>query len=443
MTTRPAHYNVRPKQNLSPRQREVLELIAEGHTNGQIATRLGIGLESVKTHVSDILYRLGVETREQAAIEWRHYNSLGGRFRRALNGVAALFTTRAAMATGAVAVTGIIAAGAIGLFLSLRSDGEPNATATSADASPTPQTTPTTGPTPSALARWRKTADIQVALMPSMLAEAAGSIWVTSQAADTVSRIDPATNTVTATIEVGRKPTHISSGLGYLWVGNVGDGTISRIDPATNQVTATITLPGPILGDAIACWLDVLPREDGIWVSHAVGRAVLRYDPESLELRGSTPISLGEPGDACPLSTLNEVGGFLWLDVFDVATVQLDLQGTILREWSGIEEVTLLVGQVWGDDYVNERRVILDPLTGQIIGEAPYPGRAIDRIVQGEGTVVWSTANKGAWAIAQDLATGEVHRVRTGAAVSGILVAFDSVWVANGGDHTVSRISQE
>lgn len=44
---------------LTPRQLEVLQLTAEGMTAEQTAAALGIGLETVKTHRKDILYRLG------------------------------------------------------------------------------------------------------------------------------------------------------------------------------------------------------------------------------------------------------------------------------------------------------------------------------------------------------------------------------------------------
>jgi photosystem II stability/assembly factor-like uncharacterized protein/DNA-binding CsgD family transcriptional regulator len=55
---------------LTPREREVLTLIRDGLTNPQIAERLGIGVEGVKYHVSEILGKLGVSTREEAA-RWR------------------------------------------------------------------------------------------------------------------------------------------------------------------------------------------------------------------------------------------------------------------------------------------------------------------------------------------------------------------------------------
>ena len=57
-----------PLQPLSPREREVLELIARGHSNRQIARDLAIGEQTVKTHVRSILTKLGLQDRVQAAI---------------------------------------------------------------------------------------------------------------------------------------------------------------------------------------------------------------------------------------------------------------------------------------------------------------------------------------------------------------------------------------
>jgi len=57
-----------PLRALSPREREVLQLIARGHSNRQIARELGIGEQTVKTHVHSILTKLGLQDRVQAAI---------------------------------------------------------------------------------------------------------------------------------------------------------------------------------------------------------------------------------------------------------------------------------------------------------------------------------------------------------------------------------------
>jgi NarL family two-component system response regulator LiaR len=55
-------------ESLSTREREVLTLMAEGFSNMQIAERLGIGEKTVKTHVSNVLSKLNVNDRTQAAV---------------------------------------------------------------------------------------------------------------------------------------------------------------------------------------------------------------------------------------------------------------------------------------------------------------------------------------------------------------------------------------
>ncbi|WP_165989778.1 response regulator transcription factor [Streptomyces sp. YIM 98790] len=53
---------------LSPREREILELIGEGLTNRQIAERLYLAEKTVKNRISSILSKLGVGRRVQAAV---------------------------------------------------------------------------------------------------------------------------------------------------------------------------------------------------------------------------------------------------------------------------------------------------------------------------------------------------------------------------------------
>jgi NarL family two-component system response regulator LiaR len=53
--------------SLTARERQVLELMADGLTNADIAERLVIGVATVKTHVSSIMAKLGVSTRTEAS----------------------------------------------------------------------------------------------------------------------------------------------------------------------------------------------------------------------------------------------------------------------------------------------------------------------------------------------------------------------------------------
>ena len=53
---------------LTPRETEILRMISEGHGNAEIATRLYIGLGTVKGHIRDILEKLAASDRTQAAV---------------------------------------------------------------------------------------------------------------------------------------------------------------------------------------------------------------------------------------------------------------------------------------------------------------------------------------------------------------------------------------
>ncbi len=55
-------------QELTERETDVLKLLAKGYSNQEIADTLYIGIKTVKTHVSNILAKLHVEDRTQAAL---------------------------------------------------------------------------------------------------------------------------------------------------------------------------------------------------------------------------------------------------------------------------------------------------------------------------------------------------------------------------------------
>jgi DNA-binding NarL/FixJ family response regulator len=53
---------------LSTRERQVLDLIADGRSNGAIAAELGLTEATVKSYVTTLLGKLGVRNRVQAAL---------------------------------------------------------------------------------------------------------------------------------------------------------------------------------------------------------------------------------------------------------------------------------------------------------------------------------------------------------------------------------------
>jgi two-component system, NarL family, response regulator LiaR len=59
----------RESPTLSPRETEVLRLVADGFSNQKIAEKLGLGLETVKTHMRHIMEKLTVSDRTEAAVK--------------------------------------------------------------------------------------------------------------------------------------------------------------------------------------------------------------------------------------------------------------------------------------------------------------------------------------------------------------------------------------
>ena len=55
-------------RGLSPREREILQLLVTGASNKLIATRLGITEATVKVHLKTLLRKIDVNNRTQAAI---------------------------------------------------------------------------------------------------------------------------------------------------------------------------------------------------------------------------------------------------------------------------------------------------------------------------------------------------------------------------------------
>jgi DNA-binding NarL/FixJ family response regulator len=55
-------------EELTPRETEVLQLLAEGLTNKAIADRLGISRHTVKFHVNAILTKLNAQSRTEAVV---------------------------------------------------------------------------------------------------------------------------------------------------------------------------------------------------------------------------------------------------------------------------------------------------------------------------------------------------------------------------------------
>jgi DNA-binding CsgD family transcriptional regulator len=137
----------------TPRQREVLDLITRGKSNQQIADTLGISLDGAKWHMREILSKLGVDTREEAAEYWRGYNGVTPRFARLLRGVVGAGLGKwLAVATAAGALVGMVA---IGLTAALDGGDDPAASFAEPTSTSSPVPIPTASPTSDPTLRWQ------------------------------------------------------------------------------------------------------------------------------------------------------------------------------------------------------------------------------------------------------------------------------------------------
>lgn len=114
--------------DLTPREVEVVELMSRGMSNPAIGAQLGIGLETAKWHVANIISKAGVQSRVEAADVWERWNRPTARLSRRLRavlGVPLLLKAGAAAAVGGAAAAGAIAVGSVGWPGGIGTDASP------------------------------------------------------------------------------------------------------------------------------------------------------------------------------------------------------------------------------------------------------------------------------------------------------------------------------
>lgn len=132
-----------PAIDWTPRQREVLELLARGRTNPEIGQALGVSLDGAKWHVSEVMSKLGVRSREEAGSYWREHESTRAKLGRGASVFTGIGALRVAAAAGTLLAIGVIV---LVVFAAFGSDESPLAV------DPTPAGSPTASATPSVAA---------------------------------------------------------------------------------------------------------------------------------------------------------------------------------------------------------------------------------------------------------------------------------------------------
>ncbi|MFQ5381920.1 MAG: LuxR C-terminal-related transcriptional regulator, partial [Dehalococcoidia bacterium] len=140
------------ESELTPRQLEVLKLLASGKTNWEIAEHFGITLDGAKWHVSEILGKLGFSSREEASAYWHWRRRPRQRLNRAMLALTALSLRRLLQVGAAVAAGAALAIAAL-VVAAVSRDGDPSLNrllpgSAGEDPSPAAEATPSAeGPT--------------------------------------------------------------------------------------------------------------------------------------------------------------------------------------------------------------------------------------------------------------------------------------------------------
>ena len=151
----------------------------------------------------------------------------------------------------------------------------------------------------------------------------ADSIWVPSDAAGKIARVDPANNTVIASIAVDSGTFYLAFGLDALWAVSSDEQSLQKIDPKTDKVTGEVKLgskPGFLAAG-----------EGAVWVQEQGDGMVVRINPDTVEITGRTKV-----GETLLYGDIDTGGGSVWLRTTDDQTfVEIDPQSLEIRARAG------------------------------------------------------------------------------------------------------------
>lgn len=135
-----------------------------------------------------------------------------------------------------------------------------------------------------------------------------GSVWAVSSKTQSIQRIDPATNTVVKTTKLGKQPGFLAAGEGAVWVQEQGDGTVARIDPRSGEVSGRVKVGANLL------YGDIDAAAGAVWLRTTDDQTFVVIDPKSLEILAR----LGKPSGS---GALRFAGTGLWTTAHDVHTL--------------------------------------------------------------------------------------------------------------------------
>jgi peptide/nickel transport system substrate-binding protein len=234
-------------------------------------------------------------------------------------------------------------------------------------------------------------------------------------------------NRLVAQVRVGSGPGPIATGADSLWIANGLDDTVSRVDPSTDTVRQTIAVN-----------LDPTALAFGhgaLWVACSGTRSLLWINPETYALLRR--IRVGNGPSAVALSPGRE-----WVaNRLDDTVTEISAAGRVLRTLdagASPSDIAYGYGALWIANESTSTVTRLDPRTGEL--ETIAVGNGPSAIAVGDGSVWVANALDGTVSRIDPTRDAIVATVAVGDGPASVLVDGDNVWVANGYDGTLSRI---
>jgi YVTN family beta-propeller protein len=222
----------------------------------------------------------------------------------------------------------------------------------------------------------RLVARIPTGAAPGGAVAAFGAVWVTNDGSGTLTRIDPATNSVTRRIRLRPGVFSVAAGFGRLWAVNYERGTLARIDPASGRVRSVPVGSAPV---------GVLTAFGRVWVTAWGAGKLVEVEPRSLRVVRRIRVGPKPSG-------LRSAANAVWVGFGGAATAIARVTprtGAIERVPVGARTPALFVRStrdLWikaGDHEL----VGVDPVTGRVLARLSFGKTLADGARAHDGTL--------------------------------------------------------
>jgi len=288
---------------------------------------------------------------------------------------------------------------------------------------------PIVNPPPGSLGR--VVATIPVGASPVDVLVGQDAVWVANAAQGTVSRVDPAANTVTGTIQVGRNPVRLAAGFGSIWVANETSQTVSRIDARTGQPQATIPVTGHVAPE------DLAVGAGAVWVRRHV--RLWRLDPATNTMADETgDWEVGGAGTAV-VDRLLWLSGNTFSGVGQIVRVDPATSRVVDRfTTAGSGALVVGGGSVWQAGITTQSIYRYDPSSKRLLAQIPVG--VVAKHLTADAESLWVSSDSGR-VIRIDLATNQViGTFQVDGRAPAVAVGHGSVWIVDTAHAALLRV---